>query len=144
MVEEITPSRLSLQPPKQEGRRSRYLLFPPPLLLFSELPPSVCSASFFHSHTTTLADKIDFPPSLWLYLSAQTPLSLSQCTHTHTQTRCPPPTPPRLTCSLPLSVVLQPSAELTEGRCWSSAIYTPSCLLSSLLLIIHEGGGFNS
>lgn len=79
MVEQITQSKLSLQPLRQEERRSRYLLF---LLIPSELTSlRPLWLSFFHSHTPTLADRTDFPPA------CSGALSLVFYTHTHTRTQ---------------------------------------------------------
>ena len=105
MVEEITPSRLSLQPPRQEEKKQQ---------ISSLWTDSLCPlcVSFFFPPPWLWADRIDFPPACGC-ISLR---SASSLPHT-----LPPLPPPRLTCSLPspalsLSLSLsQPAAELTEG-----------------------------
>lgn len=110
----------------------------------SQFTPS--ESFFFPAATRQLClDRIDFSPA---YFSAQSCLSLSfSLSYTHnlslslslSHARTHTHTTPRLTCSRPPSLALF-SQPAYRGQCWSSAIYTPSCLLSSCLLISHERG----
>lgn len=65
-------------PSSQEEEKQQLSCF----FFFSSLNslPLQCDVSFFHSHTTTWADRIDFP----LACGSISPLSLVLHTHTHT------------------------------------------------------------
>lgn len=115
-----------LPPAAQTGREraSRYLL-----LLLNSLPLFALSLFFFSTATRRL----------WLTgLTSSQLVAVSLCsvlsvslTHIH-----PPTSLPHM---LPPSPTLRCSA--FGGQCQSSAINTPSCLLSSCSLTINEEGG---
>lgn len=80
---------------------------------------------FLHSHTATLADRIDSLPACGC-ISPLRLVCLTSHTHPHPPTSLPCTLPPSACCSA------------CGGQCQSSAINTPSCLLSSCSLTINE------
>lgn len=131
-------------PSSQEEEKQQLSCF----FFFSSLNslPLQCDVSFFHSRTTTWADRIDFP----LACGSISPLSLVLHTHTHTRTHHTHSCTHTYTLTAPLPscfTCLPPTPSLSSFLLsfWRPAteigFIRPSCLLSSCSLNIHEGWG---
>lgn len=145
MVEEITPSTLSLEPRRREAAVILFLL-----LLLSELTPTPVRCVFLPQPHDNLGWQDWLPPSLWLYLATQprpshththahTPHTLM---HTHIHTDRPPSF--LLHMSPSHSVALQLPAQLLEASNWDR-LYTTLMFIKQLLIeyswrvgLVHE------
>lgn len=112
----------------------------PPATQTGREKQQVSSSSSLSTHSLCFPQPHDdfgltgLTPSQLVAVSRRSVLSVSlSLAHT-------PPKPPCLTCSLPLRRSLRLLLSLRRPVPELSYIHPPSCLLSSCLLTIHEGG----